>query len=190
MYTETNIMDELSKGSKSALEELFHRHYNEIVVYAMSIIPDEMEAEEIAQQTFIKLWEKRGNAANIKSARSYLYRSAYNACMNILEHEKVKKKYQSETEYRLRTIDTDEFDDAGIPDFKEQLHVAIEELPPKTKDVFHLRYFEELSNDDIAEKLNITKRTVETHLYNSLKFLRNHFKHLLLIAVILHFFTF
>lgn len=188
MGTDSDILKQLSEGSRRAFETIFHKHYAEILVYTRSIFPD--EAEEITQQTFIKLWEKRSDAHKIQAIRPYLFRSAYNACINAIEHEKVKNKYINEAAYRLRNIGIDIFEDTLLPDLSNEIENATKHLPPKNREVFKLRYFDLLSNEDIAEKLEMSKRTVENHLYNALKILREKLKHLLVLIFLLKIFPF
>lgn len=181
------ILIQISKGCQHSFELVFKTYYNDIYTYVYSIIPDAQEADEIAQSCFVKLWEKRKEAAQINSLRSYLFRSAYNTCINKLEHEEVKRKYQSETEYRLRTIDIDNYNDTYIPEIKEHISNAVDNLPQKSKEVFKLKYFDGFSNKEICQKLDITKRTVESHLYTSLQYLRKNLKHLLIILLFFKF---
>lgn len=182
------ILKKLSQGDESVFEKIFHLFYKEIFVYVRSILTDNEESEEITQQCFVNLWEKHPDANKITSLRPYLYRSAYNMCMNRFEHNKVKLRYQSETEYKLRTIEFEDFEESYQNDLLHHISKAIEQLPPKSREVFKLRYIENLSNEEISAKLDLSKRTVENHLYTSLQFLRSQLKHILLIVIFFNFF--
>jgi len=172
LLPDETIRKGLIDDSSKIFEELFHSLYNPLCKYAARFIQNGDDAEEVVQQCFVKLWEKRAEASNIQSFSSYLYRSVYNSCMNIFEHEKVKKSYADNSEQKLREYYAEQVEDSFTEELTEQIKSAIELLPEKNKEVFLLRFYEGYNIKEVSEKLNITIRTVETHVSKSLKILR------------------
>ena len=121
------------------------------------------------------------------SIKSYLYKSVYHASLNYLRSQKVHLKYQNHTEYAMNN----QVDDAADGKFKlselEQcLAKALDKLPEKCRAIFHLSRFEELKYQEIANQLNISIKTLETHMGKALRILRKEMKEYLpLIALFL-----
>jgi len=183
------IRSGLLSENSSIFEELFHELYNKLCNYALRFLSSPEEAEEVVQQCFVKLWERRTSADSIKSFKSYLYKSVHNSCLNLFEHEKIKRQYASEAEYKLKQIYTSEFQVSYSDDLKDKLELFIEELPEKNKEVFKLRFYEGYNTKEVSEMLQITPRTVETHVSKSLKILRDCFKQIGALLLLIFFFA-
>jgi len=185
---EDNIKQQLEKNSTKAFEELFRLYHNDICNYVFSILLDRQDAEEVAQQTFVKLWEKRDEVSRILSLKSYLYRSAYNLCLNKFKHDKVRERYATEERYKLQEAFLSEFENTHDTEVMEAIKKAVEQLPTKNKEVFTLRYLRGFNTQEVSEELGITVRTVETHVSNALKILREKLKGIDLLTLLLIFF--
>ena len=168
-----NIKTQLAAGSRKAYEELFKHLYKDLCNYAYHIIPDRDCVEDEVQAVFITLWESHGDAGKIDYLKSYLYRCVYNACLKKLEHEKVKAKYYNESEYHLVQLQFETFEASYDDiDMMGELHDAIELLPEKNKEVVKLRFIEGLNTQEVSKRLDISPRTVETHVSKALRILR------------------
>lgn len=176
MLNDNYIRSGLLSESSSVFEEVFHAFYSDLCNYALRFISSYEDAEEIVQQCFIKLWEKRDSADKIQSFRAYLYRSVHNKCLNQIEHEKIKQQYVQSSELKLRQIYAADHCNIFSDDIKDKLEMFINGLPEKNKEVFMLRFFEGYNTKEVSKMLNITIRTVETHISKSLKILRENFK--------------
>lgn len=187
MLNNQQITKQLSENSQAAFEQLFNEYYEELCHYALRFIHDNLDAEEVVQNSFVKLWDRRAKAGEIKSIKAYLYRTVHNACLNFIEHQKVKQQYVSETENSLRNIELQAFEETYNLDLGPEMTKAIESLPPKNQEVFKLRYFDGLRHKEIAQQLNISERTVETHIAKSMRILRDKLKYLLTIAIFFPF---
>jgi len=184
------IKEQLTKNSEHAFAEIFRMYHPCLCNYAFKILQDEDDAKEVAQQTLIALWEKRTDALEIKSLSSFLFRSAHNNCLNRFKHSKVKDKYLTEERYLFEGNFYESFENTYDPEHLKQIKDAIEELPAKNRDVFKMRYIDNLKTKDVAEKMNISSRTVETHVSNALKLLREKLKNLVSLTVLLLFLSF
>lgn len=168
----TQIKNDLAKGSQKAYELLYKQLYRNLCNYAYNIIPDKDVAEDIVQSTLVALWENHQQCNEIEYLKSYLYRCVYNACMKLLQHQKVRERYFNESEYHLKQIQFETFESSYDDEQTARLHKALDELPEKNREVMKLRFIDGLSTNEVSKQLDITPRTVETHVSKALRFLR------------------
>ncbi len=152
-------------------EQVFKEHFKGLHAYAFTIVRDDADAEEIVQNVFYKLWERREQMGELQSVNAYLYRSVYNESLNYLKHQKVKMAYQSHSANH-----TPQFaganDNASVKELEGRIQAALNDLPEQCRTVFQLSKFEELKYREIAERLGISVKTVENQMGKALKILR------------------
>ncbi len=171
---ENQLLAAFAKGDRRAFEHLFKEHYNGACRYVFRILRDEDTCEEVVQSTFVNLWEKREMIREDINFKSYLFRAAYNTALNYIKHEKVVNKYvnnkQDSIEISMQSYVSHQ------PDFELQKRIenALDSLPPQCQKVFRMSREEGLKYHEIAEELQISKKTVEVHMGKALKILRNH----------------
>ena len=136
------------------------------------------EAREAVHLAFIKLWEHRETIERQGSISSYLQKVIHNNCLDALKHEKIRSKYRSSLASR-RTDDNqiNAFSRIDLRRLESNIQKAISELPPQMKKIFEMSRFEELSYRDIADRLDISKKTVETQMGRALAKLRQKLEH-------------
>jgi len=173
MADEKEILKKISKGDSLAYEYVYKTYYSPLIHFANRFFPD--EAHEIVQDTLLKIWEGREQLAEIQSLKSYLFRAVRNTCINYLKRQDLLKKYQIEAAVELKEIELNFTDDDVDEEKKEALKSAMEEIPEQRRKIFLLSYIEGYKAKEIAKKYNISERTVHTHVYNALKFLKNKF---------------
>lgn len=173
---EEKLVQRMVEGDQTAFELLFRYYYPGLVIFASNIIVNRDEAEEIVQDFFVRLWENRTTIKTGKTIKSYLFTSVKNRSINFLKSTQVKQhvvdelKKQMETEMRYNPdiyVDTE---------LQQRLKKAFEKLPPRTAEIFTLSRFNGFTNDEIANDLGLSKRTVETQVSNALKILRKELK--------------
>lgn len=140
--------------------------------YANSFTEDLDAAEEIVQDLFVRFWEQRDTKEITTSVRAYFYSSVRNACLNQLKHLKIKEKYKQEQEREWMFHSTQNQDDLEINELDKKIHDAINALPEGRRKIFILSRFDGLKYQEIADKLNISIKTVENQMGEALKFLR------------------
>lgn len=174
---ETTLQEQIKAGDIKAYEILFKTYYMQMYLFARKYVDDEEVAKDIIQETFLNHWEKRSQINIQASLKSYLFRSVYNNCMNYIKHEKVKDKYRETIHFMLmetneRPLNFTGIDDMVSKEMVDEIKKAIDSIPDTYKPTFKLSRSLHLKNNEIAEMLNIPIRTVETHLYRSLKHLK------------------
>lgn len=174
------VMRAISRGDKMAFEELFREWYVRLCLYAESIIKDRDMAEDLVQNIFCSLWEKRQGLHIRESVKSYLYRSVYNATLNALKHEKVKLAFLKFLQKHSKNEESSEYweDEKRQSTIVQEIDQAVENLPGQCREIFILSRFAGKKSYEIAESLHISVRTVETQLYRAMKRLRDDLAHL------------
>lgn len=153
-------------------EVLFKNHFRELHAYAYSFLKDWDMAEEVVQTLFLKVWERGDLASITNSVKSYLYKSVYHDCLNHIRRKKVHSRYQELTIHTMPQETNNITDRLKLKEVENQLSNALAKLPEKCMTVFYMSRFEELKYQDIAKKLNISIKTVETQMVKALKILR------------------
>lgn len=169
---EKDLIVRLKKGDQTAFELLFHFYYPGLVVYSTQFTTDRMEAEEIVQDFFVRLWQRHQQLNLTDSLKSYLFLSVKNGCLNYLKHKKVEEKYikqMAELSNQHIAYDPDLY---IASELQEKVKNVIELLPEKCREIFMMSRIQGLKNEEIAANLNISKRTVETQISKALKVLR------------------
>jgi len=151
---------------------MFKTYFSTLCYFAQKYIPDLDACKEIVHNIFVVIWEKRVEFDFEKPAKSYLFTSVYNRCMNYIRD---KKKFTNESEIstNLSTINQDHLESAEI---ESRIWEAINSLPEKCREIFLLNRFEEKKYAEIAQELKISVKTVEAQISKALKTLRNHLK--------------
>jgi len=157
---QTALIEGLKMGNESAYGYLVDYYHNRLCVYANSLIKDNLIAEDIVQNVFIQVWEKRNKLKHDFSLENYLYKSVRNKFIDQYRKGKavmaLEKKYIAALE--LAVDEKDEIQEQKILNI---LLDSIQELPPKCKQIFLMSKKEGLTNTEISEYLDISKKTVE-----------------------------
>ena len=154
--------------NQDAISKAFKDHYPSLVLYAMKWVKEQDVAKDAVQSVFTNLLGK-GNQLKVLDFRAYLFQSVRNQCINFLKKESSKFNELKEDDIKDYGYFNDPIEEA---EFEAYVFKLIDTLPPATKNIFKLNRFEGLSNREISEKLDISKRTVELQISNALKLLR------------------
>ncbi len=158
-----------------SFERLFKKHYVQLCLYAVKYIKNEKLAEEIVQDVFYKIWEKRSFININVSLKSYLFTAVRNKCLQQINHQKVINTYNKYIE------NSDEKNIEGPYEnliYKETLEIfneALETLPKRCSEIFKLSRFEGLKYSEIANNLSVSVKTVEANISKALKTFRIYF---------------
>lgn len=159
----------LHQGDKKAFDILYERYWKRLFVYAYKIFEDQLICEDIVQEVFVRLWERSGEL-RIEELESYLFRATKYQALNAIRNMKRTTPYEDILPHLFVDISVDlvyeEMETSQI------ITNSVQALPEKCQEVFLLSREKELSNKEIASKLNISVRTVEAHLYKALKILK------------------
>lgn len=153
---------------RSSFEELFRSFFPPLMTFAKKILLDEDDAREVVHQVFISVWEKRQEIDLSISLKSYLFTSVHNRSLNMIRD---RKKFSSAEVPDV----AGEWDVSSVietMELEERIKEVINSLPEKCREVFELNRFDGLKYSEIAERLNISPKTVENQMSKALKILR------------------
>ena len=155
------IFEAIKRDDNGAYEMVFHEYYRPMTAYAFRFLGNLSDSESIVQDVFLRLWQNRNEIMIASSLQNYLFRSVKNHCINYIEHDKIKSGYQAMV---IRNEDnrseySEFFLEFGLPN---KIEAAIAALPEKRQEIFRLAREEGLKYREIAERLDISIKTVET----------------------------
>jgi RNA polymerase sigma-70 factor, ECF subfamily len=169
------LFEKIKTGDERSFEVLFNSYYKLLCNYAFQFVNEAETAEEVTQEFFVKLWEKRLTIEIETSLNNYLFRSIKNHCLNLLQHNKIKNQYSEKIkDISIQNIDSSQY--FFEPELVNKIERAINSMPEKRKEVFRLSREEGLKYKEIADKLHISVKTVEAQMGLALKFLREQLK--------------
>lgn len=179
--SDQDLIIRLRAGESTALDELFRRYYVDLCRRALRFVNDEQEAEDIVQNLFVALWEKRADQGNLDAVGPYLRRAVRNRSLNYLRD---RKRIPVDDGEIPETIADQNFadDDLTQDELRDRIHTAIDALPARCRLVFVMSKLEEMSHKEIAEALDISPKTVENQMTRAYRFLREWLSLILLIC--------
>lgn len=179
-----NLLEEIKQGNLHLFEQFFKTHYKQMVFFANSLLQDTDEAEEIVQEVFAKLWERKAELTIDTSLKSYVFRWIRNDSLNFIKRKKLDFNYREHNKLTAnQTVENN-----NEVEIQNQIQQALNQLPEKCREVFELSRFEELKYHEIASRLNISVKTVENQMGKALKILRVALKDYLAAYILISFF--
>ena len=178
----------LAQRDETAFEQVFKTHFKRLHAYAFTILRDEVEAEEMVQQVFFKLWDRNENLSLSGSVSAYLYRAVHNESLNYIKHQKVRSNHQLHVAYSMKNEVEHPAKKVMAGELEKKIHTALNELPEQCRTIFQMSRFDELKYREIADKLGISVKTVENQMGKALKLLREKLvDFLIFILLFIHF---
>ena len=162
----------LAQKDEAAFEQVFKNHFKRLHAYAFTILRDEIQAEEMVQQVFFKLWERNENLSLTGSISSYLYRAVHNESLNYIKHQKVRSNHQLNVAYSMKNEVEHPAKKIMAGELEKKIHTALNELPEQCRTIFQMSRFDEMKYREIADKLGISIKTVESQMSKALRLLR------------------
>lgn len=169
---EKQWLEDLKLGDQKALRQIFNQYYKYLLVTAFNIVGEEEKAKDFVQDVFFELWKKRENIHIHSSIKPYLRKAVVNKALNFLKSQKRMQWGDEALDYHRPSQDIDAQQQLETKDLQAVITDAIESLPAKCRIVFSLSRFEDLSHKEIAEKLNISTKTIENHMTKALRIIR------------------
>jgi len=193
VYISEKLLIDLKKGNEEAFTLIFNVYFLRLCRFALTYVIDESTAKNIVQDVFIKLWETRQYINENKSILAYLLTITRNSCLDHLKHKLVEHKYQnqllkdqSELELNYNALKRLEIDLLDYQEIEQIIEKTLRTLPPQCQHVFKLSRFDNLSNAEIAEKLDIGIKAVEANITRALVIFRKELKDYLTILILLN----
>lgn len=175
MYSDDKIIEGIIRGDVEAYRMLFRRYYVVVMRFIWKMLKDRHAAEDIAQNIFLKIWQGRHCLDSKRSIKGLLFSMSKNEAINVLKAQRlnVVSMDNAPVEHIGGGCSIDEVLEAVELD--RMVARCVDSMPPQRKAVFVMSRYRNMSNEEIARSLDISKRTVESHLNKALKELRKSF---------------
>lgn len=173
---DADLAHKIKYGDKDSYREIFERYAPKIYYFSLSYLKNETDAEELVQSVFLKIWEKREILDASQNIKAYIFKIAINTIYDFIRCKNVEKAFNDFVRLNYDTQSNNTWDKVVFNDMVSNLNELVKQMPEQRRKVFRLSKRKGLTNDEIAKKLNISKRTVENQLYRAIAFLKEHFK--------------
>ncbi len=169
-------LNRIQKGDLKEFERLFRELYSPLCLYANKYLQDKDKAEEIVQDIFYGIWKNREKMDIRVSFKSYLYRAVQNNCLQLIQHLAVEDKYKQYVKKEVSHFQSDPVKEMELQEMNKVVEQTLESLPERCKEIFSMSRFEGLKYREIAEKLQISTKTVEANMGKALQAFRKSLK--------------
>jgi len=168
-------------STEAGFRQVYMTYYPRLLRFAAEYVVDEQDAEDIVQEVFITLWEKRDTLREDTNLTAYMMTLVKSLCLNFLKHKQIVEAYslrvqeedaRRETMFNYYSINKFEPEQMDLERLERMLLKAISELPEQCRRVFKMSRYKGMKNREIADRLNISLKTVEMHISLALKSLR------------------
>lgn len=166
------LFSQVKNNDLSSYELLFKKYYKELYRFAYSYVRDQTISEEMAQEVFLYIWEKREKIEVQTTLKTYLYSAIKNKCLNYIKLELPKQQAMSDVSEALLSVTNERIDEGENEKLKIYIQTAVDALPTKCRKIFILSRNAGLTYEEIAEELELSKKTVENQMGIALKKLR------------------
>jgi RNA polymerase sigma-70 factor, ECF subfamily len=169
MIRDSEITGRIRQGDVGQFESLFRSSYVSLVRYAKTLIKDQDASEEIVQDLFFRLWKDREKIKIESSLNGYLFRSVHNRCLHHIEHNRIVERHAEEMSHRESEIQESPSDILHYKELQAKIASILERLPERCGKIFYMSRFEGLKYSEIAKKLSVSVKTVESNMGRALK---------------------
>ncbi len=166
------LLNKFAKGDESAFEQIFLLYYQPLVVFANKLVYDLDMAKDLVQAVIVHFYEKREEIQIHTSLKAHLYQSVRNKCLNYLKREQTIRNHHSSLFIESKEAEGVFYDIMEETELENRIFQVIKSLPNQCQKIFEMSRFQGKTNQEIAEELSISKRTVETQISNALKKMR------------------
>lgn len=166
------ILRRMAEGDKNAFRFFFDKYYADLCNFVNYYINDAEMAEELVQDIYVYVWENREKIKIRSSVKSYLYSASKNKSLNYIRNEKIKQRRFKN--YQDQQTDSGQLEESYLdtPQLQEILKKSIASLPARCREIYVLSRDEELTHKEIAERLNLSPKSVENQIGIALKKMR------------------
>ncbi len=168
------LLTEFQKGNKKAFKKLFEQFWESMFISAKSLVLDEDIAKDIVQEIWLNLWLKKDDL-DIKNFEAYIFKSVNNGCFKYLR-DNLKTQHLQVIDSLELVSESDAENKHNLDQTQFIIEKSLTELPPRCQQIFRLSRLEAASNEEIAQRLGISKRSVENQMSLALKSIRQNIR--------------
>lgn len=187
--TEEEAYIALYQGDEQGLNFFFNRYYSPLVFYSTSITGQHETGKEVAAAAFMKLWSKKGEIEEWRKVRFLLYKIVHNASVDFLRENKRSKRHIADLRLISNSLERSTMDALIETETYGRLYHLLQKLPPRSRQIFQMFYFQKKAIKEIAAELNISVNTVKTQKLRAIQFLKE-YKDVLYMVILFPLFFF
>jgi RNA polymerase sigma-70 factor (family 1) len=162
-------------GVKEAFQELFERYGPRIYQFSYSYLKNREDSEELVQDVFLKIWEKRDSLDKSKNIKSFIFKIAVNSIYDFIRRKNIEYAYKDFAAAHFVQSADSTWHQVIFDEMLKNLDGLVKQMPPERQKIFKLSREEGLSSEEIAKKMNLSKRTVENQLYRAITYLKKNY---------------
>lgn len=163
------------QSDRDAFEKIFRSYYERLCNYAYGFLDSSQRSEDVVQAVFLKIWDQREDWDPKTTVSQYLFTAVRNRALNVLRHERIKEDSEEEVSRIFQELkEPSSTDDQNTEELQKAIQNAIDDLPPRRREIFLLSRRSGLTYREIANVLGISVNTVSTQMGRALESLRNH----------------
>ncbi|MGN0213516.1 MAG: RNA polymerase sigma-70 factor [Muribaculaceae bacterium] len=180
-----HLLHTMAMGEERAYKTLFYMYYPRVRAFAYGMLKNDDDADDLAQMVMMKVWLKREMFDEVENFDSYMFRLAKNSVLNFIASKNAVFTDISDELVNQLPSGTSNNPEAQLvaDDTRVIIDMAVNKMPPQRREVFRLSRTLQLSNDEIAVRLGITRKTVENHLNLALNDIRKAMKMLIFLII-------
>jgi len=175
--TEKELLSLISKGDEKAFQSLFSSYYEKLFNYVVSIVKSRQVAEELVMDVFLKIWLGREIVPRIEKFNAFIFRVAHNKSVDFLRSVARDPKFQDLLWEQIQLSNNACADSPVlVREYETKLREAVSLLSPQKKKIYQLSREEDMTHDQIAVQLNLSRHTVNNHIVEAQRFIRAYLK--------------
>ncbi len=171
--SDLELLDLIRAGNRNAFTDLYNRYWERLFTAVLKVTKDDEESMDIVQEVFIAFWLKRWELTNIQSVSGYLYSAVRNRGLMFIRANIVRNNYLESLSHHFSELQDSVGEQQAVKELELIIQSELDKLPPKMREVYLLSRQENLSHKEIAERLNISDKTVKKQINNVLKHFRD-----------------
>ena len=175
LHNEKDLLTQVAHGDRDAFRLLYSAFYSDVQRYISLFEPSPGMLDELTQDVFVRIWEKRSHLAGVESFQGYLFLMTRNVVFNFIRALKVRRKIRALDETGV-LVDDDLENELLFKQYYRLALEAMEKLPPGRRKVLKMSIDEGLTLDEIAARLRISRSGVKNQLYPAIAFVRQYLK--------------
>jgi RNA polymerase sigma-70 factor (ECF subfamily) len=185
VITDKDLLIKLREGDELAFRELYVRHNRQVLAFAIHLTHSAVDAEDILQDTFLRLWTSRAQLPDIERVDNYIFMIARNRTMDHLRKVALQQRLIDQIWANISETSEEPAQQLDVRESKQLIHQALEALSPQKQTVFRLSRHQGLSHEEIAQQLGLSKSRVKNLLVETLKHIRVYLaRHAVILATI------
>ena len=174
LYNDVELLQKIAHGDQRAFRTIYDRYSRKVYIFALRILNSESLAEEVMQETMLKLWQMGSDLETIHQLEPYLHTVSRNYCYNIFRRQKLEFKFDAELSKDWAETHNETEESILLNDTRKVLQDGIALLPQQQRLVYQLCHQEGLKYEEAAERLNLSAHTVQSYMKLALRSLRSY----------------